>query len=97
MFYCRLSELMNYRYNTAMLPRSQCLRICLSCWRNVPTQLNTSTLSRNLICSNKCGLRWNQASSHNAREYSNTKPDEFDISQNPYFDKYKQKLAEKHK
>lgn len=84
---------MNYRCDTTMLPRSQLLRVCLSCWRNVPTQLNRSTFSRNLLCSNKCGLRWKKSQQAVTRDYSNTKADELDISQNPYFDKYKGKIS----
>lgn len=84
---------MNYRCDTTMLPRSQLLRVCFSCWRNVPTQLNRSTYSRNLLCSNKCGLRWKKSQQAVTRDYSNTTEDDLDISQNPYFNKYKGKIS----
>ena len=86
---------MNYKCDTTMLPRSHLLRVCLGCWRNIPTQLNTSTYSKNLLCSNNCGLRWKNIQISGVRDYSNSQPDDYDISQNPYFDKYKEKLSEK--
>lgn len=86
---------MNYKCDTTMLPRSQLLRVCFSCWRNVPVQVNTSTFSKNLLCSNSCGRRWKNVEMVGVRNYSDSIPDEHDITQNPYFDKYKAKLSEK--
>lgn len=73
-----------------MLPRSQLLKKGFSCWKNVPNHLNKSTFSRHMFCIQ----RWGNAQITGVQDYSSSKSAEFDITQNPYFDKYKKKMSD---
>ncbi|XP_060559443.1 ATP synthase mitochondrial F1 complex assembly factor 1-like [Ruditapes philippinarum] len=80
---------MNYRYDTSMMPQADLLRVCLSCWKRIPSQFSRQILHHRypattaITCNGKCGQRW-------SRQFSSSKPD--DISSNPFFNRYKEKL-----
>ncbi|XP_062589108.1 ATP synthase mitochondrial F1 complex assembly factor 1-like, partial [Saccostrea cucullata] len=88
---------MNYNVDTAMLPRYNFLRNCLSCWSPMPSVARVPAMWWNngyrfpmVTCSRMCGLRWIQAIQ---KQYcsSNSNPGT-KVEENPYYDKYKAKL-----
>ncbi|XP_053395060.1 ATP synthase mitochondrial F1 complex assembly factor 1-like [Mercenaria mercenaria] len=88
---------MNYRYDTSMMPQADLLRVCLSCWRRIPSQLSRQILHHKypatsaVTCNGQCGKRWTSMLTLNSKQFStSSKPD--DIDSNPFFEKYKQKL-----
>ncbi|XP_061166231.1 ATP synthase mitochondrial F1 complex assembly factor 1-like [Saccostrea echinata] len=88
---------MNYNIDTAMLPRYNFLRICLSCWSpmssvtRIPAKWwNKGYKFPMVTCSQVCGLRWVQAT-HKQYCSSNSNPGT-KVEENPYYEKYKAKL-----
>ena len=84
-----------------MIPHQSYLRVCLSCWRRMPSlarlpaQWRTDGHPASMVtCSNACGVRWSQSIQGRLYgTYSKTK-EEFSLEDNPYFLKYKKKLED---
>ena len=59
---------MNYRYDTSMMPQADLLRVCLSCWKRIPSQFSRQILHHQypatsaITCNGKCGQRWTRYS-----------------------------------
>ncbi|XP_052776813.1 ATP synthase mitochondrial F1 complex assembly factor 1-like isoform X2 [Mya arenaria] len=89
---------MSEKYDTSMLPQVEALRVCLSCWRRVPSVLSRHIHhqrfpnSSPLTCSGQCGYRWASLLQNSERHMSSSQGEKPDISSNPFFDKYKKKL-----
>ncbi|KAL5020925.1 hypothetical protein ScPMuIL_000080 [Solemya velum] len=86
-----------------MLPRLPTLSVCLSCWRKLPiitrNYLKTSITHKYLVspvCSSTCGLSWFRTfnSSSALLQTTNEERDTFDVTKNPYYSKYKEKLKQ---
>nr|XP_022286943.1 ATP synthase mitochondrial F1 complex assembly factor 1-like [Crassostrea virginica] len=88
---------MNYQIDTAMLPRYNFVRTCLSCWSPLPSSVRVPAEWWNrgykvpmVTCSKTCGQRW-ITTLH--RQYCTSKSDTgFKVEENPYFEKYREKL-----
>lgn len=86
-------------YDTAMIPQVDLLRVCMSCWRRVPSfmsrQLHHHTFpgTSALVCKHSCGQRWASILKSTSRFMtSQPKDDTMDLTSNPFFDKYKRKI-----
>ncbi|KAL4236032.1 ATP synthase mitochondrial F1 complex assembly factor 1 [Mactra antiquata] len=97
--------LMNYKYNTEVMPSTDILRVCMSCWRRVPSHFSRTILthrypeSTSLTCNGRCGSRWTSILSSSRgqvtgyQQYStSSSKEDTDISENPFYKKYKNKL-----